>query len=107
MAKLVQYNIANEGAYDWFISQQQLAFSDAIYDQLVVAQVFWHWVLSQLFKIENQNYGANISKIIDFVQNSVYCNEKYYILLNIFFFLRQILLNILLFQLEFKVSFRW
>ena len=60
LAKLVQYNIANEGAYDWFISQQQLAFSDAIYDQLVVGQVFWHSVLSQLFKIANQNYGANI-----------------------------------------------
>jgi len=37
-----------------------IRFLDAILDQLVVVQVFWHWVLSELFKIENHNMVANI-----------------------------------------------
>jgi hypothetical protein len=74
--------------------QQQLAFFDAIHVQLVVEQVFWHWVLPELFKIENHN-------MVPIYQNYILwwklCNtavKKYYILL-----------NILLCELELKISF--
>lgn len=57
-----QYNIACEGAYNLsFSSNKNSLFWCNIWSACGSTSVL-SWVLSQLFKFENQNYGANISK---------------------------------------------